>query len=166
MLTNPAFYIWVGDDALCPMKGEFPSDSRWSGLLHAAKHPCHVGAVGYTGSLPKDHPEYLVAVRDEGRQLYLNIVDAPVPIFRHEVFTAALDFLDVWAFTGPVLVHCNNGLSRAPSLVLAWLAKRGRKDWADMSFAEARAAFERLMPDYAPGKGIEQFLVEEWGRIT
>jgi hypothetical protein len=129
--------------------------------LHAAKDPCHRIAVGYfKGNLPPSAPEYLTARR--GASLALNIVDAPVPIFRKEVFDAALDFIDEMLPKGRVYVHCNGGFSRSPSIAMLWLAKRA-KTIPDGSFGEAQQAFTAFYPTYAPGKGIETYLSSNWG---
>ena len=60
-----------------------------------------------------------------------------------------------------LIVHCNCGLSRAPSLALLFLAKR-REAIAAESYAAARSAFEKLLPAYAPGEGIRRFLTDRW----
>ena len=131
-------------------------------VIHGCKNPCHLRAVGYTGSLPKDHPEYLMARR--GDDLYLNIVDAPIPIFRREIFVAALDFLDEHAGSRTI-VHCNNGLSRAPSTACLWLAKRA-KVIPQESWLDAKAAFLTRMPSFKPGLGIDTFLTEHWAALA
>ena len=133
------------------------------GMIDACKNRCHCTAVGYRGSLDKAHPEYLVARR--GPHLALNIVDAPeAKWFRLEPFTAALDFLDFVVPQGAVVIHCNSGLSRAPSIAMLWLAKRA-KAFLGTSYPEAKAAFTRIMRGYMPGKGIEAFLEERWETI-
>ena len=44
-------------------------------VVHACKEPYHRRALGYsTRGAPKDHPEYLIAFRDN--ELILNMVDA------------------------------------------------------------------------------------------
>ena len=160
MLTNVTHELWVAD-----MEGCTHEDGK-TPVLHCAKDPCHRQAVGYSTKekLAPGHPEYLAARRGENH-LYLNLIDPPLPLFKLESFQIALDFIDErMRRIGSVVVHCNSGLSRAPSIALLWLSKRMRRD-PDETFAVARAAFERLLPSYAPGKGIEQFLTEQWGRI-
>ncbi len=50
---------------------------RW-GVVHACKEPYHRMALGYTKQgAPKDHPEYLYAVRNG--HLILNLVDVEDP---------------------------------------------------------------------------------------
>ena len=63
-----------------------------------------------------------------------------------------------------VLIHCNQGESRAPTLALLFLAKHLRAIPAG-SFSAARAAFAPLCREYRPGRGIQQFLETNWGTI-
>lgn len=153
------YRLFVADESACRSFGD--------ATIHACKDKCHRQAVGYgtKEKLPPTHPEYLVARRD--LDLYLNIVDAPVPIFRREIFTAALDFIDeVMVGETTLVVHCNGGLSRAPSIALLWLAKRA-KTLVPFSFADARHDFvTQFFPDYAPGRGIETFLSEHWSEVA
>ena len=150
----------IGDEALCPIYGGEFSGYR----VHAAKDKCHKAAVSYSGSLPKYHHEYLTARR--GIDLYLNIVDAPVPIFRCEIFTAALDFIDEGLRVGlPAAIHCNKGFSRAPSIAALYLAKRA-KTFPGASWAEAKEAMRAVFPQFEPGAGIDIFLAGAWEAIT
>ena len=120
-------------------------------------------AVGYTArALPSSHAEYLWAER--GAHLIMNIVDAPVPIFRTELFTKAIDWLDDLSTAGAIVVHCNQGLSRAPTVALVYLAK-ARKALPNESYAAAREAFVKRAPTYAPGAGLVTFLTEHWAEI-
>ena len=62
------------------------------------------------------------------------------------------------------MIHCNQGLSRAPSLTLLFMAKR--LDELDArSYQSARSEFEELYPQYLPGRGLELFLTENWDQI-
>ena len=92
-------------------------------IIHAAKERWHRDAVGYTGrGAPKDHPEYLVAVR--GNELMLNLVDAPKPEYiPRECFEAADNFFaDKYLCEElPMLIHCNQGKSRGPGVLLRCL---------------------------------------------
>lgn len=131
-------------------------------IVHACKDPCHRRACAYSErTLPKDHPHYLALER--GHHLYLNLIDPPVPLFQKESFAIFFDFMDRQAGSGrPVIIHCNKGESRAPSLTLLYMAKRGLI--AGDSFETARRTFEEKFP-YKPGKGIEIFLTENWDAL-
>ena len=160
MLVKMGEELAIGDLDACPMA---TTSGRWRAVVHGCKDPCHRAFVQYRGHLAPSHPEYLWALR--GRELALNLIDPPVPLFRVESFVRALDFMDAFRDgPDPLLIHCNNGLSRAPSLALLYMAKRS-KTIPDDSFAVARAVFETLVPPgtYQPGQGIETFLAEHWG---
>jgi len=66
----PNLYIGNEDD----YESKVRSETGWC-VVHACKDPYHRQALGYTGrAAPKEHPEYLIARRDN--QLILNLVDA------------------------------------------------------------------------------------------
>jgi len=88
-------------------------------VVRACKEPYHRQALGYSGrAAPSSHPEYLVARR--GDRLVLNFVDAPDPRYvPRKLVDAALEFVHECLAEGSrVLVHCNQGESRAPTLAL------------------------------------------------
>ena len=127
-------------------------------VVHACKEPCHRAGVGYeTRSLEKTHPHYLAMER--GHHLYLNMIDPPLPLFQLESFARFFDFVDRQIKERPILIHCNKGESRAPSLALLYMAKRGFLEGEN--YAAARAAFEVRFP-YNPGQGIVTFLTQNW----
>lgn len=132
-------------------------------VVHACKDPYHRRLLGYSGrGAPKDHPEYLVARRD--RRLYLNLVDADDPDYiPKEIVDAAIAFVDeARKSADPVLIHCNLGESRSPSLGLLHLAARigsiGRS-----GFEAAETEFRLLYPRYNPKRGMRGFLMRNWG---
>lgn len=130
-------------------------------VLHAAKEPCHREFVDYTGrGCPKESPEYLWAER--GNRLALNIVDAPkAEFFDKSMIDKALDFIDEKFKTGmKVLVHCNLGESRSPSIVLLYLIKHGIIKGDTLEDCETE--FMKVYPEYNPGAGIRGFVKEHW----
>jgi predicted protein tyrosine phosphatase len=132
-------------------------------VIHACKHPCHVGAIGYRGSLPSSHPNYLYL--ESGNDLVLNMIDPPVPLFKPEMFAAFLTFSRRQFDEGrPMLIHCNLCESRAPSLALVFLAKVSHTI-SDASYVEARAEFEKVFNGYRPGQGIQTYLREHWATL-
>lgn len=153
----PNLYVGDEQDYEHMVKGR----DGWT-VVHACKEPYHRAELGYTGrGAPKDHPEYLIARR--GHRLILNLVDAPDPRFiPKEIMDAALDFVDGSLRSGcRVLVHCNLGESRAPSIALLYLAAFTTVI-PSPSFAEAESAFRLLYPAYNPSPGIRGFLKENW----
>lgn len=136
-------------------------DDTARAIIHACKDPCHRMVADYASkSLPKEHEHYLALER--GNHLYLNLIDPPVPLFQLESFKLFFAFIDKQISACPVHIHCNKGESRAPSLALLYMAKRGMI--ACKSYAAARAEFEERFP-YKPGKGIETFLNENWDAL-
>ena len=148
--------VFVANQASGCIRAEVPGKA----FVHACKQPCHQRAVGYRGSLLPSHPLYLGM--EQGNHLYLNLVDAQVPIFRPGSFPMFRDFARRQYRAGSELViHCNQGESRAPSLALLFLAKDLKVLPAD-SFDAARLEFEKLYPGYSPGRGIELFMRQHW----
>lgn len=124
-------------------------------VVHAAKEPYHRQLLGYTGrAAAKDHPEYLMAKR--GDRLFLNLIDAPmVDFIPKEVIEAALNFISEKISEGKkVLVHCNLGESRAPTIGMLYMVKAGSfgKD-----FPTVVKEFKKIYPKYDPGVGMADF---------
>ena len=129
-------------------------------VVHACKTPCHQRAVGYKGKLPDTHPNYLVL--EQENDLYLNIIDPPVPLFKPPLFSNFMNFANKhWNENRTLQIHCNQGESRAPSLALLFLAK-GLSVINNDSYDTARAEFENIYPRYNPGKGIETYFAQNW----
>jgi len=146
--------VWVANDQACRRGG-----GDWA-VVHACKSPCHQRAVGYQGSLPSTHANYLVLSSDQN--LYLNLIDPPRPLFMPASFEAFLEFAKrEWAAGRKLLIHCNQGESRAPSLALLFLAKR-LQVLDNISYHAARLEFEKLYPSYKPGLGIQAYLANNW----
>lgn len=134
-------------------------DYFWA-VVHACKSPCHQSAVGYRGNLPSTHPHYLVL--EITIDLYLNIIDPPGPLFKPELFISFMRFAAKhWDDGHNLLIHCNQGESRAPSLAMLFMAKHIHA--IDSSgFDTAKAHFIRIFPGYAPGAGIQLYLRQHW----
>ena len=87
---------------------------------------------------------------------------ASQPMFRRSWRTTA----DLWPICvrDKLLVRCNQGGSRAPSLALLFLAKC-RAALSNDSYLEARSEFEKLYPGYKPGPGIQAYLRSKWHKL-
>lgn len=145
-------YVSDGDDCK-------NGNKNWA-IIHACKSPCHQKAVGYKGNLNNDHKNYLVLERKYN--LYLNIIDPPFPLFRPILFSSFLSFaIKNWKEERKILIHCNQGESRAPSLALLFLAK-GLAVIDNSSYESAYLEFEELYPMYDPGEGIQIYFEENW----
>lgn len=130
-------------------------------IVHACKEPFHRQALGYAGrGAPKDHPEYLVAERD-GR-LILNLVDAPNPAYiPKEVIDAALEAIHQNISQSKVLVHCNQGMSRSPTIALLYLLKH-TEELGFESLSGVLEKFKALYPLYSPAGGMAGFFEKYW----
>ena len=132
-------------------------------VVHACKSPCHQREVGYRGSLPNTHPNYLV--KEDEYNLFLNMIDPPAPLFMPPLFTSFLTFTNThWSEGKRILIHCNQGESRAPSLALLFMAKC-RSALNNDSYEAAKKDFESIYPNYNPGKGIQKYFSVKWDEL-
>ena len=137
--------LFYGSLACCRIKGDFA-------IVHACKDPCH------------RKTKAIETVYEIGSDLYLDMVDADKPkYFDLESFRRFLDFTDRHIKDRPVLIHCNKGGSRAPSLALLYMAKR-LGTLPNGSYNDARHVFKQAF-NYRPNKGIAAFLTENWGAL-
>lgn len=129
-------------------------------IISAARDPWHRQALGYTTrGAPKDHPEYLMARR--GNRLILNLVDAADPAYISDALieVALHDMGSELAKGSKVLVHCNQGLSRSPTIAMLYMAKHG--PLREMLPFEVIQNFKRIYPDYAPAEGMRLY-AQRW----
>ena len=130
-------------------------------VVHACKEPYHRDLLGYSGrGAPKNHPEYLYAKRTNA--LFLNLIDADDPKYiPKEIIDIALDQIDIQTEIGrSVLVHCNQGESRGPTIGLLYLRAVGL--YPEDNYLTAKKRFARLYPKYNPAKGMELFAKKHW----
>lgn len=137
-------------------------------IVHAAKDPWHRQALGYTGrGAPKDHPEYLTALR--GNELILNLVDSPDPKWiPAECFIKADYYINQWHDEGhPILIHCNQGHSRGPGVLFYHIIQHDIRALGTDNFEDAVESFkENFYPDFSPAGGVYGFLEETFnGKI-
>lgn len=135
-------------------------------IVHACKEPYHRRLLGYRSlGAPKGHAEYLVARR--GKVLFLNLIDADDPAYvPKEIIDAGLDWIDLAFASGEtVLVHCNQGESRSPSIGLLYLASR-TEFISRASLGAAETEYRGLYPYYNPKPGIRGFLLQNWDWYT
>jgi hypothetical protein len=146
--------LWIGSEA-----DYYETAARQQGwaVVHACKEPFHRQALGYSGrGAPKNHPEYLFARR--GDRLILNLVDVDDPAYiRKEIIDAAINFIDEGVRNGQnVLVHCNQGESRGPSIGFLYLVARTTLLPIEIGAAESR--FREMYPRYNPAAGMRGFI--------
>ena len=136
----------------------FTQRDDWA-VIHACKSPCHQRALNYKGNLHKNHPSYLVY--ENGNHLFLNMIDPSEPLFMPPLFVEPLDFIEKHISKRKVLIHCNLGLSRSPSIALLYLAKRAKAINGER-YRKATQDFVKLFPSYQPAGGIALYLNIHW----
>jgi hypothetical protein len=153
---HPNLFIGVVDDYESQVKGK----TDWL-TVHACKERYHRRELGYrSNGAPKDHPEYLIARREN--RLILNLVDAPNPAYiSKDIIDAALEFIHAGLRNScRVLVHCNFGESRSPGIGMLYLSVY--TDTLPKEFLPAEKRFREIYPPYNPGAGMRGFLVKNW----
>jgi len=148
--------LFIGSDADCAICAINPEYS----IIHACK-TCHQKAVGYKKSLPSTHPNYLIY--ESGEQLFLNMVDMPnefLPKYTNPILNCAINFINRKIQNKNILIHCNMGQSRSPSIGLVYLAIIGII--SNNSFDTAVEEFRKLYPEYIPGTGIMLYMQHNW----
>jgi dual specificity protein phosphatase-like protein len=152
----PNLYIGTWHDYETIVSGQ----PGWA-IVHACKE-YHRSAVGYKlWNVPRHHPEYLLARREN--RLMLSLLDLPVSLFiSKKMIDQTLDFIDQ-AYSGglKVMVHCIAGRSRSPSITLLYLATR-LQVLSTTSLEAAEEQFRRLYPGYHPSRGIREHLRSNW----
>ncbi len=138
----------------------------WAYVL-AAKEPYHREALGYDSlAAPKHDPEYLIAKR--GSRLILNLVDVPPEkskFIPDEIINRAVIFIRSQINIGEnVLITCNRGESRGPSIAFAYLLKHTDIFENVKSFAGAERKFKKLYPKYNPS-GIRDKIEEIYNSL-
>ena len=155
--------LFIGDERDYEMTVKY-QEGWW--VVHACKDPYHRHLLGYKGrGAPKEHPEYFFARR--ATRLYLNLVDVANPDYvAKQIIDAAIAFIDeAFREGGRVLVHCNRGESRSPSIGLLYLATR-TVVLPKAAFSEAEAHFRQLYPRYSPSAGMRGFLAQYWSEYV
>jgi len=152
--------IWVGDISA---GRNCVRDDRWA-VVNTSKH-FHAELVGVPAIRLKSSPHYLKLQRDG--LLSFNMVDAEARYYNMlgpQAFVDALDCVDTWRGVRSILINCDRGTSRSPTVALLYASKR-LGIIPDASFAEARSAFRELYPAYQPA-GIGNFVAMHWATIN
>lgn len=155
--------LYYGDEeTLCKIILTF--DENVSYLL-CAKNPFHKNVVGYENKCSKDHQEYLVAYRPENNVMALNMVDAPkVEFFSDKMIYPAIEFIGKELENHRnVVVICNKGESRSPTMCLMYMMKNNVFD-KNLSHSEVFSEFSKLARNWNPRLGILQYCVSYWDK--
>ena len=142
MIKRVAPHLFVGDTEDC--RGYMPT-------VHACKYPCFK-QIGYTRS-------YTLEVGDH---LYLNMIDPPKPLFVMELFEHFFKYMGDHK-DRDVLIHCNQGMSRSPTLALLHMVRQGTLE-AD-NYTQAKNNFRDIYPKYNPGLGIQTYMDMHWQEL-
>jgi len=129
-------------------------------IVHADKR-CHARKLGYKGSLPNTHPNYLSA--ETPFDLWMNLIDPPYPLFKLESFKAFMAFATKHLEKRNLLIHCSTAQSRAPSLAMIYFKEL--EGLQDKSYDFVKQEFLLKYPDFDPGAGIEAFMIANWEKL-
>lgn len=153
----PNLYVGTADDYETTVKG----NNEWC-VVHACKEPYHRQTLGYTTrAVSNKHPEYLFAVRDN--RLVLNMIDADTPKYiPKEIVDKSIEFIKQGLSDNKkVLVHCNQGMSRSPSLAMLYMAMH-TDAFNDNTINAVETEFAKIYPLYNPSNGIRSYLIQNW----
>ena len=114
-----------------------------------------------SGSAPKGAEYYYV---DRGDNRHLNLIDPDNPaLIPKQVINAGLEWITKYMEKDvPILVHCNQGHSRSPSIVLAYLRTIGEMP---NGFLQSEKKFKTIYPPYDPLQGIQSFIQANWRNL-
>lgn len=122
----------------------------------------HRSMVGYTSLGAPKGKEYFTAER--GKHLALNLIDPDDPAFiSDEAVNKALDFIDKHIREGKVLVHCNHGHSRGPSIAFLYLKKIGD---LPQRYKDGFRIFKGIYDKYDPGLGMEFYTKKKYTELN
>jgi protein-tyrosine phosphatase len=123
----------------------------------------HRQTVGYTTRGAPKNQEYYFAERDD--RLALNLIDSLDPAFIHnQPIEAALLYINKQLKAGfKVLVACNQGISRGPSIAMMYL---GMIHDLPSNFREAFRVFKVLYNRINPTQGMEFYLKHRYSQIS
>lgn len=148
--------LWLGsDDDVAKAK------ERGYARLSCCKEgsDSHRAMLGYTTPGAPKGKDYLFARR--GDWMALNLIDVNDPeMIPDAVLDAGIRFLKEQLDKGhKILVHCNAGMSRGPTIVMMFLRTIGE---LPQGFVRAKHIFHTLYPKYDPGVGMESHARERW----
>lgn len=109
-------------------------------------------------------------VNEENNHLYLNWVDSKDSKYFNynnegvSVFIKVLDFIDKWINKRKVFLHCDEGVSRSPTIAMVYMAKRV-KCINNRDYIYANRDFSDIYNSYWAGKGISDFVFKNWFNI-
>ncbi|MGL4524293.1 MAG: dual specificity protein phosphatase family protein [Spirochaetia bacterium] len=144
--------FFIGNDHDC---ARVKNDPHWV-TVHACQS-C------YDGAIITDTSRTLFF--EKSCDLYLDLLDIQDILKKdtHPMVVAAFNFIDIHIEDKNVLIHCNFGASRSPSIAFLYLCKKGVLQG---SYLRAMDQFLRLYPSYHPGSGMARYCQEYWKELT
>ena len=114
-----------------------------------------------TRAAPKG-PDYYYIRR--GNEMRLNLIDPDTPaLIAAEAINAGLGFIkEQQEKDKPLLVHCVQGKSRSPSIILMYLRTIGEMP---NGFLQSEKKFKTIYPLYDPMQGIKTFMQANWRNL-
>jgi len=151
--------LYVGSDA-----DYAEAAKRGFAVLSACKDGDHGhrSMLNYrTMGAPKG-PAYLHV--EQPKHMALNLIDSDNPEFIPEAaIEAGLRFIHKHVESGDrVLIHCNAGQSRGPTVALLFLRSVGE---LPSSFLASEKVFRSLYPSYQPAHGVRAFARASWKKF-
>ena len=137
--------------------------ANWA-VLHCCKNPFHCNFVGYRGNLSPSHPDY--ALKRINNEMALNLVDMDkfsvnYLDFNRKMFEEAFEFLDEYRKEGcKILIHCNQGESRGPTLGMLYVARFGAFHYS--GFNDSVKELLKIYPTYNPKRNIYMTVALLW----
>jgi rhodanese-related sulfurtransferase len=139
-----------GDDSVSEAR------KRGMNIIHSCKDGphSHRSVLKYESMGAPKGPEYLVVKRPGN--IYLNLIDADDPSFIPDeiVNTALTAVKDSLSKDKPILIHCNHGLSRSPTIAFLYLYSAGK---LPQEYHKALRSFRQIYPQYDPSPGLELY---------
>ncbi|QED23003.1 dual specificity protein phosphatase family protein [Candidatus Deianiraea vastatrix] len=140
------------------------NQSEWF-VIHACKnfHNQNLGIYPLNKAIPNNHSERSFAIR--GNKISLNLIDGDnyenIPqIYKDEInliMNKAIDFINENIKTSKILVHCNQGISRSPTIAFLYLSKY-TDIFNNLSLNDAILEFKKLYPFYIPKNGMIEYV--------
>ncbi|WP_028329137.1 dual specificity protein phosphatase family protein [Brachyspira alvinipulli] len=140
--------LYVGGDKDC---------RNFKGAIVHACQSCFVNSVhGNKGD---------TKVFEINNNLYLNLLDISSLSFEYAfpMIKRSMEFIDEHIKDMEVLVHCNFGMSRSPSIALLYMARKGYIN--NNSFKDALKDFVKIYSYYSPGLGMYRYFDTYWQEI-
>lgn len=163
MINIPGTKLYVGSKNDFIQIGQ--DENSWA-FVHATQ-AIHYEMLGWSRILNKPntrHSNYIIYEKDN--HLSLNWVEGRADIANCnwvETLSSVLDFIEIWIENREVLIHCNKGQSRGPTLALLYLAKRLNLI-SNKSFQTAHNEFLKFYPQYMPEE-IGRYISNRWKEI-